>query len=121
MSLSELLNRFSLVSGFDRENISVYLPVIIDAKVFFEEKTKDRQLSAADLRRLTHACAVYAYYKIALCRNSECLTSFKAGDLSFSVENMREQAKLLWEQEKAQSGDILPFADTDFSFESVVV
>ena len=121
MSLNDVINRFSLVSGLDRKDISAYLPVILDAMAFFDEKTRDSELSASDRKRLTHACAVYAYYKISLCRNAEQLSSFKAGDVSFTVENLRADAKAMWEHERGEIGDIVMLGDSDFSFLGVVV
>ncbi len=121
MSLSDVINRFSLVSGLDPKEISMYLPMIVDAIAVFEEKTKGRELSALETRRLTHACAVYAYYKVSLCRNTEELSSFKAGDVSISVEIVRANALSMWEKERDELSDIISFSDSDFSFLGVSV
>ncbi|MBQ6152979.1 MAG: hypothetical protein IJJ15_04450 [Ruminococcus sp.] len=121
MSLNELIKRFLLVSGLQKKDVSLYLPVLIDAKTLFEEKTQDRSLTDAERRRLTHACAVYAFYKVSLYNNADALTSFKAGDVSFSVESLRERASLLWEKERASIGDLIRFSDDSFSFMGVRV
>lgn len=121
MSLSELINRFLLVSGLKSSDVSLYLPVLIDAKVLFEEKTRVSRLSSSDRRRLTHACAVYAFYKISLYNNADALTSFKAGDVSFTTESLRKRAIALWEAERATVTDLISFSDSDFSFMGVRV
>lgn len=121
MSLNELIKRFLLVSGFEKKDVSLYLPVLIDAKTLFEEKTKERSLSDAERRRLTQACAVYAFYKVSLYHNADALTSFKAGDVSFSMESLRQRASDLWEKERAAIGDLARFSDDSFSFMGVRV
>lgn len=121
MSLNELIKRFLLVSGLQKKDVSLYLPVLIDAKTLFEEKAGETTLSEADRRRLTHACAVYAFYKVSLYDNADALTSFKAGDVSFSVESLRKRASALWEKESAEISDLIRFPDTGFSFMGVRV
>ena len=121
MSLNDVINRFLLVSGLDGREVSLYLPVILDAKTYFEEKTAGRILTDADRRRLTHACAVYAFYKISLCNNADFLTSFQAGDVSFSLESLRDRAQALWEQERSEIGELVSFEDAGFSFRGVRV
>lgn len=121
MSLNELIKRFLLVSGLQNKDVSLYLPVLIDSKALFEEKTARRVLSDRELRRLTHACAVYAFYKVSLYNNADALTAFKAGDVSFSMESLRDRALHLWEKERAEISDLLSFSDDSFSFRGVRV
>ena len=121
MSLKELIKRFMLVSGCGEKDVSLYLPVLIDAKSLFEKKAGDQPLCEASVRRLTHACAVYAFYKVSLYNNADALTSFKAGDVSFTVESMRKRALSLWEKERAEIGDLICFSDNDFTFMGVRV
>lgn len=121
MSLNELIKRFLLVSGLKSSDVSLYLPVLIDSKALFEEKAKTKALSPIDRRRLTHACAVYAFYKISLYQNADALTSFKAGDVSFTTESLRKRAAAVWEAERACVDDLISFSDSDFSFIGVRV
>lgn len=119
MSLKDVLNRFTLVSGFERDRVSHYLPIILDCIRIFQEKIQNNNFSEVDMLRLTHACAVFAYYKVSLCLGSESFTSFKAGDVEFDVENVKQTALSVWESEKAQIADLL--GNDDFSFMRVEV
>ena len=121
MSLNELIKRLLLVSGLQKKDVSLYLPVLIDAKTLFEEKTQDRSLTDAERRRLTHACAVYAFYKVSLYNNADALTSFKAGDVSFTVQSLKKRASSLRETERAEIADLIRFSDSDFAFMGVRV
>ena len=121
MSLNELIKRFLLVSGLQKKDVSLYLPVLIDAKALFEEKVGNTPLCDANRRRLTHACAVYAFYKVSLYNNADALTSFRAGDVSFSVQSLKKRASALWETERAEIADLIRFSDTDFAFMGVRV
>ena len=119
MSLKDVLNRFTLVSGFERDRVSHYLPIILDCIRIFQEKIQHNNFSETDMLRLTHACAVFAYYKVSLCMGSEAFTSFKAGDVEFDVENIKQSALSIWQSEKAQIADLL--GNDDFSFMRVEV
>lgn len=119
MSLNELIERFTLVSGYEKKTVSRFLPVLIDCREFFEERI-DRELTASERRRVTHACAVYAYYRISRFGRDDGMSSFKAGDVQFTTEKDNDRAEKLWEDEKIAVGDIIRF-DDGFTFRAVRV
>ena len=118
MRLKEIIERFTLVSGFERKDVSRWLPVIMDAKAYFEERIP--ALSEGDLRRVENACAVYAFYRISRMGRMDELRSFKVGDIQMNVEAVGEAARQLWEAERAGIADIVELGG-DFAFRSVSV
>ena len=119
MRLNEIIDRFSLVSGLERKEISRLLPVIIDCKELFEERII-RELTRSEERRAVHACAVYAYYRTSLISGGDAVSSFKAGDVQLETNADKTAARSLWEEEKAAVADIVAL-DDGFSFKAVRV
>ncbi len=109
MSLKDVINRFALVSGLEQEEISKWIFVIVDCIKYFESRIKNN-LSGLEISRLTHACAVYAYYKYSLFSFANASTKFKAGDIEItSAESITEKAHIMWQQEKKEVADIIDF------------
>lgn len=120
MSLNEIIERFTLVSGYERKDISRYLPIIIDCKEFFEERIS-RELSTSEHRRAVHACAVYAYYRISRLGRDTGVSSFKAGDVQLVMDDdSSNHAEKLWDEERSAIADIVAI-DGGFSFKAVRV
>ncbi len=120
MSLNEIIDRFTLVSGYERKEISRYLSIIIDCKDFFEERIK-RELTKSEHRRAVHACAVYAYYRISRLGRDTGVSNFKAGDVQLVMDDESSSlAEKLWEEEKSAISDIV-MIDDGFSFRAVSV
>ena len=118
MRLKEIIERFTLVSGFEMKDVSRCLPVIEDCKAYFESRCGE--LSESDLRRAEHACAVYAFYRISQMGRLDDLGSFKVGDVQMNVEAFGEAAKKLWDAERESISDIVDIGG-DFAFRSVRV
>ncbi|MBQ3285343.1 MAG: hypothetical protein IJH40_06845 [Ruminococcus sp.] len=118
MRLNKIIERFSLVSGFEMKDVSRYLPIIADCKAYFESLLPE--LNENDLRRAEYACAVYAFYRISQLGRLDDLKSFKVGDVQMNVEAIGEAAKKLWEAERENISDILDISG-DFAFRSVRV
>ena len=122
MSLNEIIDRFALVSGLGMEEVSRYLTLIGDCKELFEERSPDG-LSDAQERRLAHACAVYAYYRVCLLMRDGNFETFKAGDMQVSrgdIGEICEAALRMWEAERESISGIADM-DEGFAFRSVVV
>ncbi len=119
MSLNEIIERFTLVSGFERKEISRYLPVIIDCKEYFEERLF-RELTASERRRVIHACAVYAYWRISRMGRDFGVGSFKAGDVQLVMGENSDAVDQLWEEEKIAVADLVGL-DDGFLFRAVSV
>lgn len=119
MSLNEIIERFTLVSGFEMQDVSRYLVILMDCKALFEERMYEG-LSEAQRRRAAYACAVYAYYRISLMGYSHGVSSFKAGDVQLTTGETFPAAQQLWENERAQIGDIIRL-DDDGVFRAVMV
>lgn len=118
MRLKEIIERFSLVSGFEMKDVSRFLPIIIDCKAYFESRIP--ALSDSDLRRAEHACAVYAFYRVSQMRRMDDLRSFKVGDVQMNIEAIGEAAKQLWDTERENISDIVELGGS-FAFRSVRV
>lgn len=118
MRFKEIIERFTLVSGFEMKDVSRYLPIIADCKALFEER--GGELSESDLRRAEHACAVYAFYRVSQMGRLDDLRSFKVGDVQMNVEAIGEAARKLWETERENISDILDISG-EFAFRSVSV
>lgn len=122
MNLNDIIERFTLVSGLNRSDVSRYLPLIADCRAYFEEKIVSG-LSGAYQKRAAHACAVYAYYRVCLMIRDGGLDSFKAGDVQISASKLAEQcdaAQRMWDHERTMIADIADF-DGGFAFRSVKI
>ena len=118
MRLKEIIERFTLVSGFEMKDVSRFLPIIADCKAFFEEQLRDP--GEADLKRAEHACAAYAFYRISLMGRLDELCSFKVGDVQMNVEAIGEAARKLWDAERESISDLIDLSG-GFEFRSVRV
>ncbi len=120
MSLKDVLNRFALVSSLEQEEISKWIFVIVDCIKYFESRVNTKVLSDEQKSRLTHACAVYAYYKYSLMNFASNFSKFKAGDVEITnAENITDTAHVMWQNEKKEIADILDFDDFCFCRVSV--
>lgn len=120
MSLKDVINRFALVSSLEQEEISKWIFVIVDCIKYFEGRIKNKTLTDTQLCRLTHACAVYAYYKYSLMNCASAGVRFKAGDVEITTaENLVDTAHAMWQCEKKEISDIFDFDDFCFCRVSV--
>ena len=118
MSLKEIIERFTLVSGLEMKEVSRYLPIIEDCRLFFESRVGE--LSEADMRRMEYACAVYAFYKISRAGRLDGLRSFKVGDVQMDIGALGEYAEKLWAEERECISDIFD-VNSGFAFRGVRV
>lgn len=115
MNLKEVINRFSLVSGLSQGEISKWVYVIIDCINYFESKMSGKTYCQTDIARLTHACAVYAYYKYSVYSKSLSSESFKAGDVQItSSGDCIDNVRAMWECEAKEISDLVDFSDFCF-------
>ena len=120
MNLHDIIERFTLVSGLTMSEASRYLPLITDCHDYFEERI-GAGLTPAQLRRLSYACAVYAYYRVCLLMRDGGCDTFKAGDVQISaakIGELCEAARRMWYEERSVIADIADF-DDGFAFRSV--
>ena len=114
MSLKDVVDRFALVSGLSQKEISRWIFIIIDSIKYFENICKIDALKESDKKRLSYACAVYAYYKYSLTQ-SELAHSFKAGDVQISESSsLIDTASKLWQIQKNEISDIADFSESCF-------
>ncbi len=113
MSLKEIIDRFTLVSGLDRKEISRCLPILEDCRLYFEARLHEN-LSEADQRRAAHACAVYAFYKVSMMGASDALSSFRVGDVQMQMQPRDAYAAQLWAEEEANLSDIMDLGGAVF-------
>lgn len=122
MRLSDVINRFTLLSGLEPEEVSKWTVLCVDAMneispLILPSKGK----SEKEALRLSNAAGVYAYYKYCMYTYSSRVESFSAGMISVSQkDDEMENARKLWEAEKELCSDLL--CDTrDFCFKGVAV
>ena len=115
MSIKEVIDRFALVSSLEQEEVSRWVFVILDCINYFESMLKGKKLTESESKRLSHACAVYAYYKYSLYNFSDNSSKFKAGDIEITkAENLTDKAHAMWQQEKSEISYIVDFDDFAF-------
>ncbi len=115
MSFKDVIDRFALVSGLELEEISKWVFIIVDCIKYFESFIGSKKLSVDEKKRLSHACAVYAYYKYSLYNIADTSTKFKAGDIEISKsESISDKAHTMWQQEKQEISTIVDFDDFHF-------
>lgn len=122
MNLNDIIERFTLVSGLTMSEASRYLPLMTDCKEFFEEKLP-ADLTPAQQKRISHACAVYAYYRVCMLMRDGGYETFKAGDVQISAAKLGElceAAQRMWNEERRVIADIAAF-DDGFAFRSVMI
>ena len=120
MSLNEIIEMFTLVSGLEMNEVSGLLPLLTDCKDHFEERMSS-DLSESQRRRLAHACAVYAYYRVCLMYGSSRTGFIKAGDLQLEPGSPKEliaAAQRMWDEERSAITGMGDFDDS-FAFRSV--
>ena len=122
MRLSDVIQRFTLLSGLEPEEVSKWTVLCVDAMneispFVISSKVKDEKNSL----RLSKAAGVYAYYKYCMYTYSSRVDSFSAGMISVTAkDDDMENARKLWEEEKVMCSDL--FSDTrDFCFKGVAV
>lgn len=116
MSLKDVIDRFALVSGLEQEEISKWIFVIVDCIKYFESKLQKRYYTDEEKMRLSHSCAVYAYYKYSLFNYAQVASKFKVGDIEITnSENLTDKAHALWQNEKGEIADIIDFDGFYFS------
>ena len=112
MSLKDVIDRFALVSELSQEEISRWIFLILDCIKYFESICNIDALKESDKKRLSYACAVFAYYKYSLCK-SEAVHSFKAGDIQISESSsLIEKTSSLWQLQKNEISDIVDFSQS---------
>lgn len=109
MSLKDVIDRFAMVSELEQEEISRWIFLILDCIKYFESICDIDALKESDKKRLSYACAVYAYYKYSLSK-SESAHSFKAGDIQITESaTLIEKAASLWQVQKSEISDLIDF------------
>lgn len=120
LSPDAVLKRFELVSGYDRGQVSRYALMILDCIDTFCARLPDNaEYDDTGERRLIHACAVYAYYRVSQCCEDERVTGFKAGDVQYTLSAERSSAERMWQTEKCEIADLVDF-DGDMAFKGVI-
>lgn len=122
MRLSDVINRFTLVSGLEGEEVSAWTVLCVDAMneislMVQPSKGKDEK----EALRLSNAAGVYAYYKYCMYSYSSKVKSFSAGGVSVtSSTDEMEHARKLWEAERLLCADLLTDSG-EFCFKGVAV
>lgn len=123
MRLNVIIDRFSLISGLEPEEVSLWTPLCVDAKVYIEGRIKPGvdQEDENVKRRLSNCAAALAFYKYSLCCSQADVESFVAGSMNIRLsQTERQRAKTLW-QEEAESAEDLLSLPVSFSFKGVRV
>lgn len=122
MRLSDVIQRFTLLSGLEPEEVSKWTVLCVDAMneiapLVLPSKGKNEK----EERRLSNAAGVYAYYKYCMYTYHTRVDNFSAGMISVSKkEDDQESARRLWEKEKEMCADLLT-DERDVCFKGVKV
>jgi len=105
------------ISSFDEEQIDKYKNFILSAVSCVESLLKDKE-TENDIR-IVHLCAVKAYYQIILMEQSnDGVTSFTAGDVSYSVDtSSADRAKALLDIALSECSELV--SNSSFVFKAV--
>lgn len=120
MRLNEVINRFTLVSGLEPHEVSMWTPVCIDAMLQVKAKASKEALKCEEsVLRLCAMAGVLAYYKYCLYMERDEVKAFTAGSVSITkAQSDAKKAYELWEFEKNGARDLLS-SDDDFCFRGV--
>ena len=122
MRLSDVIQRFTLVSGLEPEEVSHWTVLCVDAMNEIREQAGAiESRNEQEVLRLSNAAGVYAYYKYCLYTYSSKIKTFSAGVISVtaSVDELEHAAKM-WEAEREACSDLLG-GSGDFCFRRVAV
>ena len=119
MKISYVIDRFSLISGVEGEELSKWIPVCIDAMEEVKAMARGDALEDEALaRKLSNFSGVLAYYKYTLYAG-ENIKSITAGTVSITnFQEARVRARELFEREKEELKSILELPK-DFCFQRV--
>lgn len=109
-------NELCVLTEYESEQLDKYNGIIesICDSVFSQVKSLDDK---AD-KRVIHLAAAKCYYQILLLNQSESLTSFKAGDISYTMSSASvEGARELYYQAVKDCADLMK--KDSFAFEAV--
>lgn len=106
------------ISSFDGEQVEKYKNIILSAVSCVESLLKDKK-SGRDVR-IIHLCAVKAYYQIVLMeQNNDGVTSFSAGDVSYSVDtSSADRARALLDIALSECRELM-VSSSSFAFKAV--
>lgn len=122
MRLSDVLERFTLVSGLEPEEVSKWTVLCVDAMNEISDCIlPSKGKSEKEALRLSKAAGVYAYYKYCLYTYSSKIKTFSAGVISVTTsQDEMAHARNMWEAEKAACADLISDKG-DFCFRGVAV
>ncbi len=122
MRLSDVIDRFTLVSGLEPEEVSKWTVLCVDAMNEISDSVQPlKSKSEKDSLRLSNAAGVYAYYKYCLYTYSSRVKTFSAGVISVTAsDDEMEHARKMWEAEREMCADLLSDKG-DFCFKGVAV
>lgn len=122
MRLNETINRFTLVSGLEPEEVSKWTVLCCDASKEIERMVlPGAVLSEENILRLSKAAGVLAYYKYCMYEYGAKVKGFTAGNVNVTMaQTETEHAEKLWKAEKESLWDILG-TESNFSFQGVRV
>jgi len=122
LRLSEVIERFSLISGLEGEELSRYVPLCVDAVSRIKCRACGAEkLGLGDVRRLENCAAALAFYKYALYSQEGTIESFEAGAVKVSLgKGLLERARMILDEELRGAQDIVSLED-DFAFKGVRV
>lgn len=120
MRLNDVLKRFTLISGLESEQVSVWTALCIDACQQIKRMLlPDVEMTEENSRRLSNCAAALAYYKFSFYAQDADVRSFTAGSVNVSMAHtIMERAEKIWQQEQLDASDLITVPG-DFSFRGV--
>lgn len=109
-------NELVLILHCDAEKLGEYEPYINNAAACISTHLKD--IKTENDSRIVRLCAAKAYYQIVLSENEDDITSFKAGDVSYTrASSSVTRARAILDAAKSDCSDLIK--NSSFSFVAV--
>ena len=120
MRLNETIERFTLVSGLEPEEVSKWTVICSDASNEIQRMVLPGvKYTEENILRLSKAAGVLAYYKYCMYAHVTKVRAFTAGDVSVTVtQDEMEHAEKLWNAEREALCDII-YIGEPFCFQGV--
>lgn len=116
--LTQVNNELSSLMGLSEEELEKSATVIDTTVQYINSLLKDTSIENSGA--IVHLCACKAYYQILLLNQSDDVTSFKAGDVSYTrASSALDNARRLYELASQQCTSLLNTPATDFVFKAV--
>lgn len=111
--LKNVLKRFSVISGLEGEEFSKWSFLCNESLNYVLEHMLKDELNECEEQKICSLAASIAFYKLTL-YDFDGVTSFTAGDVHISKENIQKKAAIIMNEEMSRCNDITDFGSVCF-------